>query len=70
MIEIPQPILNELQLRFLGKKISVEIKDSKPVIGVCEFIGHNPFFPHWGLQVVIDRYPLTNVDVKSISLVE
>ena len=68
--QLPQEVLQELEDQFLNKRISVDIENDKSIIGVCEFIGHNPFFPHWGLQVVVNRYPITNVSIKSIHLAE
>jgi hypothetical protein len=46
---IPADLVQHLQDTFLGKKISVENNKGKWV-GVCEFIGYNPFFLSWELQ--------------------
>jgi hypothetical protein len=64
---IPPDLVQHLQETFLGKKISVE-NDKGKWSGVCQFIGSNPFFPSWGLQVTLDRTPVTNVKLKSIQL--
>ncbi len=70
--------VKELQNKFLGKRISVEwvndsenkvIKDGTIVVGVCTSIGPNTLLPSWGLQVTIDRLPVSNVDYKKIRLV-
>ncbi len=58
-----------LSLKYLGKK--VEVKDTKGLSwkGTCDFIGYNPFIPEWGLQVTVERMPLTNIDIKDIKLI-
>jgi hypothetical protein len=65
---IPQEIVDQLQEQFLGKRISVEDEKGERWVGECQFIGPNPFFPSWGLQVTINRTPVTNVKIKSIHL--
>jgi hypothetical protein len=71
-------LIKELQDKFLGKRISVPwvnktgfgiVIDGEVVVGVCQFIGPNPTFPSFGLQVTIDRMPIRNVDYKKIKLV-
>lgn len=58
-----------LEEQFLGKRISVKTKTGT-IAGICQFIGNNEFFPSWGLQVTVSRMPLTNVEIKNISLIE
>lgn len=58
-----------LEEQFLGKRISVKTKTGN-IAGICQFIGNNEFFPSWGLQVTVSRMPLTNVEIKNISLIE
>lgn len=53
---------------FLGKKISL-INNAVKVVGVCDFIGHNEYFPSWGLQVTIERMPIINVNYTKIKIV-
>jgi hypothetical protein len=67
---LPDDILKHLEETFKGKRISVE--DSKGIVwvGDCEFIGHNSFFPSWGLQVTLNRTPITNVKLSSIQIRE
>lgn len=67
--QLPPELVQHLQETFLGKKIQVENSKGKWV-GVCQFIGPNPFFESWGLQVTLDRTPITNVKLKSIELYE
>ena len=73
-----EKFVKELQDKFLGKRIRVPWENKtgfgikRPddcVVGICEFIGPNPTFPSWGLQVTIGRMPITNVDYKKIELV-
>lgn len=66
-----------LQLKYLGKKIKLPdtnkytgfTRDRSDVSGICQSIGYNLFIPSWGLVVVIDRMPITNVDHTKIELV-
>ena len=67
--------MNELQKKYLGKKIKVPIDNKilntnlRYIIGNCDFIGYNEYLPSWGLQVTIDRLPISNVDVTKIELI-
>ena len=72
-------LIKQLQDKFLGKRIKVPWVNTsgfgikRPddcVVGICEFIGPNPNFPSWGLQVTIGRMPITNVDYTKIELVK
>lgn len=76
--EMNDKFVKELQDKFLGKRISVPWTNTTgfgtkipndTVVGICEFIGPNPLFPSWGLQVTIGRMPITNVDYTKIKLV-
>ncbi len=40
------------------------------VVGECTFFGYNPHFPSFGLQITVDRMPLTNIDISQIELLE
>lgn len=67
----------ELQEKYLGKRIQIpysylnNIGSSRPTVeGICKFIGHNPNFPSWGIQVTIERMPVTNVDISTIKIIE
>jgi hypothetical protein len=70
--------LKELKEKFYGKRVEVPIQKRKDgmgssskltVIGECQFIGYNDMFPSFGLQVTLDRMPITNVDHTKIKLV-
>lgn len=63
-MDLPEEVINDLQ-QFVGKYIEVE-GDGGVRRGTCQFVGPNPFFPSWGLQVTLDRTPVTNVKIKSI----
>jgi hypothetical protein len=61
----------ELQLlkdKFLNKKISVIDGNGEKWVGECQFLGYNSFIKTWGLQVTLNRTPVTHVDPKSIKL--
>jgi hypothetical protein len=73
-----EKFVKELQDKFLGKKIRVPwvnesgfgiVRENDTITGICEFIGPNPTFPSFGLQVTIGRMPIRNVDYKKIELV-
>ena len=70
-----------MQLMLLGKRVKVtgcKSKNPMPdgsynlgnVIGECTFFGYNPHFPSFGLQITVDRMPLTNIDISQIELLE
>lgn len=66
----------ELQLKYLGKKIVLPDTNQYKgfgtkggtIGGVCNSIGYNKNFPNWGLTVVVNRLPITNVDHTKIKL--
>ena len=69
MTQLNQQTLDILKDQFLGKKLSIKtIKGN--FVGKCTFIGPNEFFPSFGLQITLDRTPVTNVEIKNIKLVE
>ena len=67
---LPDDVLKHLEETFKGKRISFEDSKGQTWIGECYFIGHNSFFPSWGLQITVDRTPITNVKLSSIKLLE
>lgn len=68
--------VKDLRDRFLGKRITIpytgpyQKHPDETVTGLCQFIGPNPNFPSWGLQVTLDRTPFTNIDHTKIKLAE
>lgn len=66
---LDQGTIDKMRDKFIGKRISV-IGDSGKIIGNCELLGYNEFFPSWGFQVTIDRMPISNVKINSVHLVE
>lgn len=67
---------NELRDKYLGKRIEVPYSHpmkvgsaKETVAGICQYIGINPMFPSWGIQVTIDRLPISNVDISKINIV-
>ena len=70
--------IKHLQDKYLGKRIRVPysnntgfgiVRKDDFLVGKCEFIGYNPFFPSWGFQVTISRTPVINVDPSKIQLI-
>lgn len=70
MDRLPEDVLKHLEETFKGKRISVKDGKGETWIGECYFIGHNPHLPSWGLQVTLDRTPISNVILSSIKIVE
>lgn len=75
---LPPHTLVDLQKKFLGKKIKLPDTNEYTgfgikggyISGVCNSTGYNKNFPSWGLTVVINRMPITNVDHTKIELVK
>lgn len=66
--QIPEVVIDQLQKAFLHKKVVVFDSKNRRWVGKCNFIGLNPFILSWGLQVTINRTPITNVAIKDIML--
>lgn len=60
--------IEEKYKHFINKKIQFSTKEGKTGAGTCTFIGYNPSFKSWELQINIDRTPFTNVIPESIKL--
>lgn len=56
-----------LEDKFLGKRVMVKTKIGK-IGGVCQFIGNNEYIPSFGLQITVDRMPITNIQIQDITL--
>lgn len=59
----------ELREKFLGKRVEVEFREST-IVGICNNIGHNGHLSSWGLVVVVNRLPVTNLNESQIKLVQ
>ena len=70
MDKLPEEVLKHLEETFKGKRISVKGNGGETYVGNCYFIGYNPNLPSWGLQVTLDRFPISNVILSSIKIVE
>lgn len=67
---IPEIILEQIRTELLGKKIVVYDKHKRRHVGICDFIGYNKYIPKFGLQVNINNTPITNLELKNISIYE
>lgn len=56
-----------LEDKFLGKRVMVKTKIGK-IGGICQFIGNNEYIPSFGLQITVDRMPITNIQIQDITL--
>lgn len=68
--KLTQQQISDLKKRFQGKRVSLVDGKGEKWVGEVWFIGYNPFFPTWELQVTLGRTPITNVDPKSIRVLE
>lgn len=57
-----------LEDKFLGKRVMVKTKIGK-IGGICQFIGNNEYIPSFGLQITVDRMPITNIKIQEITLI-
>ena len=57
-----------LEDKFLGKRVTVKTKIGK-IGGICQFIGNNEYIPAFGLQITVDRMPITNIQIQDITLI-
>lgn len=60
--------LQSMTDKFLNKKISLVDRNGKTWIGNCQFLGYNRYMESWGLQVTLDRTPITHINSTSIKL--
>lgn len=51
----------------IGKMVCVKHNGTE-ICGELQFAGENPNFASWGFQLTIDRMPIPNVDVNTVSL--
>ena len=68
--KMTQQEINDLKRRFQGERVSLIDGKGEKWVGQVYFIGYNPYFPSWELQVTLDRTPITNVNPKSIRKLE
>lgn len=65
MERIPQYIIDQMSQSLLGKRVQY-----RDIVGECKYFGYNEYLPKWGLQITLDRMPLSNVDIKQIFIVD
>ena len=74
MDRIDETVLEQIRSELIGKRVRLKVhKNIGPfpdsdIVGKCDFIGYNPHFPSFGLQITIDRMPCTNINLSQISL--
>ena len=68
--KMTQQEIDDLKRKFQGERVSLVDGKGEKWVGQVYFIGYNPYFPSWELQVTLDRTPITNVDPKSIRKLE
>lgn len=65
--------ITQARAKYTGKRIKLTGHITRygvcTVGGMCDWIGINPHLPNKGVEVVIDRTPYWNVDLKQISLI-
>lgn len=73
--KIPETTIQQLREQLIGKTVSVtgqryRGRDIGVIIGTCEYFGYNEVLEDWGLQITIDRMPLSNVSISQINIIE
>lgn len=68
--KMTQQEIDDLKRKFQGERVSLIDGKGEKWVGQVYFIGYNPYFPSWELQVTLDRTPITNVNPKSIRKLE
>lgn len=68
--QIPEETITQFKEEIMGKRVQVWTEKTGKVTGICAFFGYNRHFPSWGLQITLDRMPITNVELKNIKIVE
>lgn len=61
-----------LKLKYEGKRVRVRTMiEGHPrfIVGNCTFIGFNKMIPSYGLQITVDRFPITNIKESDIELI-
>jgi len=67
-MEITSEQIQQLNNKFLGKKVILRTETGKRHVGTAEFIGINRFIPEWGLQFTLSRTPIDHVDPRTVEL--
>jgi len=70
MGKLTEKEVEKLQLKFIGKKISVIDGNKQKWIGKCDWLGYNQNIPSWHFQVTMERTPLRNVEINSIKIID
>jgi hypothetical protein len=68
MVVIQEQLIGK-RVRLKGHK-NIGPSPNSDIVGNCDFIGYNPHFPSFGLQITIDRMPCTNIKLSQISIEE
>ena len=63
MERIKQEIIQEMSETLVGKRVAY-----RDMTGKCDYFGYS-FFESWGLQLTIDRTPISNVKISEIKLI-
>jgi hypothetical protein len=68
MEKIPEALIQCMREDLIGKRI--KLKQSKHfIVGICDYLGYNEYFPSWGFCVNIDSTPYTNISLTDIELI-
>jgi hypothetical protein len=65
MERISQEQIEQLRLALVGKRVRV-----RNMAGICKYFGYNEYIPSFGLQVTIERTPVTNLKLTDITLLD
>jgi len=54
--------------KYIGKYVTYEDEDGKITGGIVDSFGPNKLIPSFGIQIVLDRCPITNINPKKVSI--
>ena len=66
--KIPEETITDLREQILNKRVKIQLNDGSFLCGICEFFGYNKLLPSYGLQITINRTPVTNINLKNIEI--
>ena len=68
MTKLMKQEAQELQDKWIGKKVTLRDESGKSFTGVVTFMGFNRMLPSWGFQVTLNRLPIQHVVPETIEL--
>jgi hypothetical protein len=54
--------------KYIGKYVTYEYPDGKVTGGIVDSFGPNKLIPEFGIQIVLDRCPITNINPNKVKI--